>query len=74
MPLYELIVETRQPGCGGKPPRVFQFLEVETDDPAAYVQEKEPGLALEQLRGDDGELTISVSKDMHQVHYRFTPI
>ena len=74
MPLYELIVETRQPGCGGKPPKVYQFTEVETDDPAAYVARKEPGLEQELIPGEGGEILVSVSKDMHQVVYRFTPI
>ena len=71
---YELIVETRQPGCGGKPPRVFQFTELETEDVCAYVRDKEPGLEQDVTVAENGEITVSVSKEMHQVIYRFTPI
>lgn len=36
-----------QPPCGGKQPRLYEFLDIETDDPEAFVREREPGVELE---------------------------
>lgn len=72
--LYELIIETRQPHCGGKHPKVYEFLEVETSDPLAFVRVREPELAellvLENL--PNGDIVIRAEQDRHQVTYQFT--
>lgn len=70
--LYELIIETRQPACGGKSPTVVEFLELEIADPVAFVQSREPGLELIRETGPDGDLILRVDTDKHQVKYQFT--
>lgn len=40
---YESIVERQQPPCGGKQTKLYDFRNVETDDPVLYVREHEPG-------------------------------
>ncbi len=74
MKKYELIIETKQPACGGKAPQVYDFKEIETDDPREYVQAQEPGLETELHTLPNGELVIEVNKDAHQVQYHFTEI
>lgn len=39
---YELIIEQRQPTCGGRAPTKCEIRAVTTDDPIAYVQALEP--------------------------------
>ena len=41
MKTYELIIERRQPPCGGKPAKVVEVRSVTTDDPVAYVRSLE---------------------------------
>ena len=36
MKSYELIVERQQPPCGGKQTKLYDFRNVEIDDPVAY--------------------------------------
>jgi len=72
MKSYELIIETRQPSCGGKPPKVYQFLDIQTDDPETYVRQREPDAELEITAGTDGSLTVEARKGVRQVSYQFT--
>ena len=62
MKSYELIIERRQPPCGGKPTKLYDFQNVETDDPVAYVRQYEPGLSqdadLEVHYAQDGTVSI----------------
>ena len=43
MAIYELVIEERQPTCGGKSPTKSKSMTVSTDDPVAYVKALEPG-------------------------------
>ena len=70
---YELIIERRQPHCGGKQPRLYDFLTVDTDDPEAYVRQREPGADLYILKKADGDLEIYVGEGNSQVKYVFSP-
>lgn len=69
---YELIIETTQPPCGGKPPRLYEFLEIETDDPIAYVTAREPGMPYSVHKGQKGEIVIEIDYDKHHVSYQFS--
>ncbi len=73
MPNYELIIERRQPSCGGKAPTRCEVLSVTTDDPMAFVQEKEPGAQLELLQNEGGVVQIRAEGgDGLWVNYEFT--
>ena len=73
---YELIIERRQPPCGGKPPRLFEFFTVETNNPEQYVRSHEPELPCDIAMdvSDDGHGTITVSfvRGVQNVRYEFT--
>ena len=56
MKTYELVIEERQPTCGGKSPTKSRIMTVTTDDPVAYVRTMEPEGALEVFTTDDGTL------------------
>ena len=71
MARYELIIERRQPTCGGRAPTSSEVRIVETADPMAYVQDQEPGLALERSEVD-GVVTISGVKNGLWFKYEFT--
>ncbi len=76
MKSYELIIERKQPPCGGKQPKLYDFLNVETDDPVAYVLEHEPelpgteGLVIDRSRS--GVVSISFTSGLQPVMYEFT--
>ena len=72
MPNYELIIERRQPSCGGKAPTRCEVLSVTTDDPMAFVQEKEPGAQLELLQNEGGVVLIQADSNGMWVKYEFT--
>ena len=71
---YELTIETRQPTCGGKSPTNVELLEVELEDPMAFVRSREFDLPLETEQTPDGDLVVRVNKDKHQVTYTFTEL
>lgn len=71
---YELIIETTQPPCGGKPPRLYDFREIETDDPIAYVKAIEKDSNLTVSVEGDGSITVIAEKDKHHVEYKFSEI
>ncbi|MBP3653672.1 MAG: hypothetical protein J6J78_11455, partial [Clostridia bacterium] len=62
MARYELIIERKQPTCGGRAPTSSEVRMVEVNDPMAYVQEQEPNLALEKTE-ENGVITISGVKN-----------
>lgn len=74
MKSYEVIVETHQPPCGGKLPKTFDYREIETDDPAAYVRQQERGLDPIATTAPNGELLFEITKDARHVIYRFTEV
>ncbi len=71
MARYELIIERKQPTCGGRAPTSSEVRIVETADPMAYVQGQEPGLELEQAE-ENGVITISGVKNGLWFKYEFT--
>ena len=71
MARYELIIERKQPTCGGRAPTSSEVRIVETDDPKAYVEQQEPGLALETAE-ENGVVTISGVKNGLWFKYEFT--
>ncbi|MGM9549924.1 MAG: hypothetical protein ACI3V5_08775 [Faecousia sp.] len=72
MDTYELIIERRQPPCGGKPPKLYEFLTVQTENPEAYVRSREPEGERTVMQSPNGELIISVGEGLKQVRYCFT--
>lgn len=72
MKTYELIIERRQPSCGGKDPKDVQLRSVTTDDPVAYVRSMEKDGELEVTATADGEIVVSLSMGSKQVKYTFT--
>lgn len=69
---YELIIEQRQPTCGGRAPTKSEIRYVTTDDPVAYVQELEPACELEVTHNDDGSIVIKLDHNGLWVKYEFT--
>ncbi len=78
MESYELVIERQQPPCGGKPPRLYDFQTVETDDPVAYVRAHESGLPedteLEIDRSKNDVVCIQFTSGIQPVKYEFTEI
>ena len=76
MKSYELIIERRQPPCGGKPAKLYDFQNVETDDPVDYVRRHEPGLSqdaeLEVHHTQDCTVSICFTSGIQPVKYEFT--
>lgn len=73
MARYELIIERKQPTCGGRAPTSSEVRMVEVNDPKAYVQEQEPGLELEVVE-ENGVITISGVKNGLWFKYEFTEV
>ena len=57
---YELIIERRQPTCGGQLPTKCEIRNVSTDDPVAYVRREEPNGELETYSTDAGEFVVEL--------------
>ena len=66
---YELCIETMNP-CGGKEYAQRQFLDVETDDPVAYVKTNAP-LPILDISEVDGS-TVITTGDGHGYITKFT--
>lgn len=71
MAVYELVIEERQPTCGGKSPTKSKIMTVNTDDPVAYVKALEPG-ELEISTADDGTLVIQADHNGMWIKYEFS--
>ena len=71
MSVYELVIEERQPTCGGKSPTKSKIMTVTTDDPVAYVKALESG-ALEVSTTDDGTLVVQADHNGMWIKYEFT--
>lgn len=72
MKIYELVIEQRQPTCGGRAPTKSEIRTVTTEDPVAYVQALEPTCELEVTRHDDGMIEIKLDHNGLWVRYEFT--
>ena len=71
MKTYELVIEQRQPTCGGRAPTKSEIRIVTTDDPVAYVQALEPTCELEVTNRDDGVIEIKLDHNGLWVRYEF---
>ena len=70
---YELVIERRQPTCGGQSPVKCEIRSVTTDDPAAYVRKLEPHGDLKISTADNGELCVELQDPRgFNVKYLFT--
>ena len=74
MKTYELAIETKQPTCGGKSPTKVELMEVELEDPMAFVRAREADLPLLTDRTPDGDLVVRVEQEKHYVTYTFTEL
>ncbi|MBR5336954.1 MAG: hypothetical protein IK152_03125 [Lachnospiraceae bacterium] len=70
---YELIIDEKQPTCGGKSPSKADIQTIETDDPVAYFKEKEPKAKFEVEKKDDGGCIIRFERGGYEVTYEFNP-
>jgi len=71
MKTYELIIEQRQPTCGGRAPTRSEIRTVTTGDPVAYVREKEPDCEPE-VTDNDGTIVVRLERNGLWVKYEFT--
>lgn len=71
---YELIIETRQPPCGGKQPLLYDFSEIEIDDPTAYVREHTKNAELTVNNSADGSIVILADENGRTTKYIFTEL
>ena len=69
---YELVIEERQPPCGGKSPIKTKIMNVSTDDPVAYVQALEAGNKLETSTLSDGTLVVQTEHNGFWIKYEST--
>ncbi len=58
MAIYDVLVESINP-CGGEKHSQKEFIEVETDDPVAYVKEHAQFDIIDVTKTDDGDITIT---------------
>jgi len=72
MKTYELVIEQRQPTCGGRAPTKTEILTVTTDDPVAFVRSKEKDAALEVSTNEDGALVVRAKRGGLWIKYEFT--
>lgn len=70
---YELVIERRQPTCGGQSPVKCEICSVTTDDPLAYVRKLEPHGELNAETLENGDLCIELTDPRgFNVKYIFT--
>ena len=69
---YEVIVERRQPTCGGKSPKDVQMRNVATEDPVQYVREQEQVENVTVTTTPEGEIIVDAALGAKQVRYSFT--
>ena len=71
MATYELVIEQKQPTCGGRAPTKCEIRTVTTDDPVAYVQALEPSCQLEVEQAAEGVI-IKTERGGMWIKYEFT--
>ena len=72
MARYELLINQKQPSCGGKSPTRCEIQIVETTDPLSYVQEREPGCELTIEHQPNDVIIISGEHNGMWFRYEFT--
>lgn len=71
MKTYELLIEQKQPTCGGRAPTKCEIRTVTTEDPVAYVQALEPSCMLEVEQVPKG-LVVKTERGGLWIKYEFT--
>ena len=71
MKTYEVVILEQQPTCGGRRPFRNEIRTVSTDDPVAYVQEREPFCELEVTEGENGGTVIRAERSGYWIRYEF---
>ena len=71
MKTYELVIEQKQPTCGGRAPTKCEIRTVTTDDPVAYVQALEPTCRLEVEQTAEG-VVFKTERGGLWIKYEFT--
>lgn len=71
MKTYELVIQQRQPTCGGRAPTKCEIRIVTTDDPVGYVQALEPSCTLEVEQNAQG-LIVKTERGGLWIKYEFT--
>ena len=71
MKTYELLIEQKQPTCGGRMPTKCEIRTVTTNDPVAYVQALEPSCKLETEATDEGVI-VRTERGGLWIKYEFT--
>ena len=70
---YELVIERRQPTCGGQSPVKCEIRSVATDDPVAYVRTLEPSGELNTETLENGDICVEHADPRgYNVKYIFT--
>ena len=72
MKTYELVIEQRQPTCGGRTPTKSEIRTVTIEDPVAYVQTLEPSCELSVAVSDGSVILITTERNGLWVKYEFT--
>ena len=71
---YEVLKESINP-CGGEQYAIKEFMEIETDDPAAFVASNTRFPIMDQGENSDGDLLITCGDGKgYIVRYTFTEI
>lgn len=73
MKTYELLIEQKQPTCGGRAPTKCEIRTVTTEDPVAYVQVLESSCKLEVEQTEEGVI-IRTEHNGLWVKYEFTEV
>ena len=68
---YELVIQQKQPTCGGRAPTKCEIRTVTTADPVAYVQALEPSCELEVEQTAEG-FVIRTERGGLWIKYEFT--
>ena len=71
MKTYELVIEQKQPTCGGRAPTKSEIQTVTTDDPVAYVRALEPNGKMEVETTASG-VAVTVDRNGLWIKYEFT--
>ena len=70
---YELIIERRQPTCGGQSPTKCEIRNISTDDPEGYVRKMEPHGEFSTYTNESGDFVVELEdKRGFNVKYIFT--
>ena len=70
---YELIIESYNP-CGGREHGKKDLMEIETDDPVAFVKGHAQVTEVEVVNDDGDEILIEVNQYGYVKRYMFTEI